>query len=443
MEILDPILRLTRLGRFGDALRAFDEVKANISLRPSFEVLRAHVLEQVGHAGPALALATTLLKSKHLTNAQKGECEFIVGKILFEEGDAEMGLGHLQRAALAALQTTDLHALFGAKLFAFVILSERSGPAAGASAIADLRQIATKLGDPEVTARLHLFVAQAEAKRGLLENATRHTALARGILKASQNVYLAAFVANLDLAVTVLRSEFETAETTGLRAIEFAEQSGVGKIRKAVFGNMGNLFCELGDFERATEYFENALAIPPANGANTTAVLESLARVHLLQRRADSCLSVLDRIEGSLRAEQDRLSYEQRYSALTRIHLLTQQRRLDQALLGTNSVLELAERAGDGLLRTQVQLTRADLFRRLGQTQSSMALIAEIVPGLTGLTPDLYARSEQVCACALGLGGGELHYSRARRVYQSIGSVPGLQELESSWNEAKTAQASH
>ena len=132
-------------------------------------MLRAQVLEQVGHADRALVLATTLLKSKHLTISQRSEYEAIVGKILFEEGDAEVGLGHLQRAALAGQQVTDLHAMFGAKLFIFLIVSERSGPAAGSSVLADLRQIATKLGDPEVTARLHLYVAQAEARRGVID----------------------------------------------------------------------------------------------------------------------------------------------------------------------------------------------------------------------------------------------------------------------------------
>jgi tetratricopeptide (TPR) repeat protein len=142
-----------------------------------------------------------------------------------------------------------------------------------------------------VTARLHLFVAQAEAKRGLVDNARRHTSMARRILKTSSNVYLSAFTANQDLALAVIRSEFDAARECGQRAIELAEQSGVAKLRKAVFGNLGNLYVELGEFDRARKYFESALSIPPVNGSNTTAILESLARVHLLQDRVDSCLS--------------------------------------------------------------------------------------------------------------------------------------------------------
>ena len=441
---LEPILRLTRVGRFGQALQAFSEMASTIPNRPAAGVLRAQVLAQVGQSESALALATTLLKSKNLTIVQRSECEAVLGKILFDEGDADRGLGHQQRAALTAEQATDLRSTFGAKLFLFLMLSERYGPAAGWSVLGDLRQLATKLGDVDVTAQLHLYVAQAEAKRGLLQNAKRHASLARRILRASPNVYLAAFAANLDLAFAVMRSEFDIAKNCGLRAVDLAEQSGTGKLTKAVLGNMGNLYCELGDFDRASAYFEEALATPPEKGVNTTAILESLARVHLLRGRNDACLSVLERIESSIHAEQDRLSYEQRHSALTRIHVLAQQGQLQQALNGTGPVLELATKAGDSLLQKQVLLTRADLLQQLGNASSSAQLIAEIIPGLVGQTPELFARSEQILACALESDhceGSDVHHDRAFRVYQSIGSVPRLRELETRWAQARAAHS--
>jgi len=257
MEALEHVLRLARTGRYGDSLRAFDETKPRPFARPAAEILRAQLLEFVGQSEPALSSAISLLRLKHLTPPQRSQCETVVGKILFDEGDADSGLDHLQRAALSAQQGGDLHALFSAKLFTLIMLSDRFGPAAASSVLAELRQLATKLGDPEVTARLHLFVAQAEAKRGLLDNARRHTSMARRILKTSSNVYLSAFTANQDLALAVIRSEFDVARDCGQRAIELAEQSGVAKLRKAVFGNLGNLYVELGEFDRATKFADD------------------------------------------------------------------------------------------------------------------------------------------------------------------------------------------
>jgi DNA-binding NtrC family response regulator/tetratricopeptide (TPR) repeat protein len=443
MESLEHALRLTRLGRFGDALHALEQARLATPVRARADVLRAELLERVGRSEQATALATTLLKSEQLTASQRSECEAVLGRVLFDEGDTEGGQARLQRAALIAQQANDFHALFGAKLPLLGILYDRSGPAAGSTVLAEVRQIATKLGDPEITARLHLFVAAAEAKRGLLENAKRHTSLARRILTTSPNAYLEAFTSNLDVAVAVLRSEFDVGKACGVRAVELAEQSGVAKIRRAVLGNMGNLFYELGDFDSATSYFENALAAPPANGADTTAILESLARVHLIQGRGDSCSAALDRIESSIHVEQDRLSYENRYAALTRIHLLAWQGQIEQALSRTDSVLELATNAGDGLLLKQVQLTKAELLQRIGLIPSSMELIAAIVPGLVGVSPELYARSEQILACALALDGdsaGEAHHDRALRIYRALGSVPRQRELAFCWNQARESK---
>ena len=304
MESVEQVLRLSRLGRFGDALRTLEDIKPAARGR-EFEVLQAEVLERVGHTEQAWVLASALLKSKRLTESLRSKCELIIGRVLLDQGETAHGLAHLQRSALLAQQVADLPALFRTNLSQLLVLSDRFGPTAVSSVLADVRQIATKLGDPRVTAQLHLVVAETEAKRGLLENAKRHTAVSQRILRTCPNAYLEAFTGNLDLAIAVLRSEFKHAKEHGFRALQLAEQSGVAKVRRAVLGNMGNLFCELGEFDRAAEYFDMVLASPTPNRAHTAAVLESLARVHLIQGRVDSCLAVLDRTNRrSFRADR-------------------------------------------------------------------------------------------------------------------------------------------
>jgi len=208
---------------------------------------------------------------------------------------------------------------------------------------------------------------------------------------------------------------------------------------------MGTLSYELGDFNSATGYFESALVVPPTQGPVASAILDGLARVHLIQDRADSCLADLDQIESSIQTEQDRLSYEHRYAALTRVHLLAWQGHIDEALAKTDMVLDLAARAGDGLLHKQVQLTKAELLQRAGQIPSAMTLIAEIVPDLVGVSPELYGHSEQILACALASTGdpaGQAHHDRARRIYHAIGSVPRQRQLAAHWDQAREAARS-
>src|SRR5882724_3303520 len=108
MEPLEQIIALTRLGRFGDALRTLEDIKPAARGR-EFEVLHAELLEKVGQAEQAWALANAHLKSKRLTESLRSKCELLVARILVDEGETENGLEHLQRSALLAQQAADLH----------------------------------------------------------------------------------------------------------------------------------------------------------------------------------------------------------------------------------------------------------------------------------------------------------------------------------------------
>ena len=174
-------------------------------------------------------------------------------------------------------------------------------------------------------------------------------------------------------------------------------------------------------------------------------LLESLARVHLSQGRSDLCLATLDRIESGVHIEQDRLSYEHRRAAFARVDLLKCEGRIDEALSRIDSVLELAERTEDDLLRKQVQLTKAELLQMSGKTSSSMALVAEATLGLIGASPELYAYGEQILACALTTideRSSKAHHARALRMYRGIGSIPRQTQLALSWNQARSGQVS-
>jgi tetratricopeptide (TPR) repeat protein len=439
MESLDHIRRLTYLGHFKDALRALDETSPSAVNRLEAQTLRAVLLEQVGQSDQAVAVATSIVNSKQLTASQRSECEAVVGRVLWDRGVFNDGLAHLHRAALFAEQASDLRALFSAKLKLLRIHSDRDGPAAASSVIADVRRIATRVGDPEVTARLHLYIAETEAKRGLLENSKRHISIAQRILKGAPNAYLEAFAGNLELAIGVLRAEFSLAMECGLRAMEMAKQSGSAKLQQSILGNLGNLFFEMGDFDRATNSFESSLAAPSTNGSNLLGLIHCLARAYLLQGRYDLCRDALDRIESYGRDDHDRLSYEHRHSAHTEVSLMASQGHFQAALSKIETVLELAQRAGDGLLQKQVELTRADLFQKIGRIPASLTLISEIIPRLVGASPDLTGYSEQILACALASLGdpsAKAHHDRAMRIYQGIGSVPRQMELAVAWKSA-------
>ena len=360
MESLENAYRIKRAGRFSDALVALDQANNPPALHIASAVLRAELLEAIGQKESAKALATSLLQSRRLRPLDKSACEYVLGAILMDEGDVIRAMDHLQSAAEHARSVKAFDRVITPLLKLMLAVAERSGPGASASLLAEARQIATRLGDSHVTAKLHLFVAEMEAKRGLFTNARRHLRIAHRLLANSPNAFLDAFCSNLELAISLLLGQFGDAQLFATRATELAQRSGVAKIQRAVLGNIGNLFFELGKMDRAMEHFEHALVNVPSGGPHTTASLDNLARIHLVEGRFDLCRASLDRIEASIRDEHDRQSHAHRYSSLTAIHLFAREGHVEDALSRTTALLELAVRTGDTLFQKQVQLTKAE-----------------------------------------------------------------------------------
>ena len=443
MESLQSAHLLRREGRFTEALRAIGSAPTSPVIRTAADVLRADLLEHVGQHADATSLVAKLLRTNRLTDSERSTSERVLGFILLESGDIDGALAHLQSSAAFAAQAGDLQGLFLAQARIMLVVSERSGPGAATPMLAEVRQLATKLGDPHVTAALHLYVAEMEAKRGLLRNAARHAGIANSILSTVPNLYLEAFSENLALALAVLRSQFAAGRNHGLRAVELSELSGVKSIYRASVANLGNLFYATGDFERAVEFFERALAALPSTGEKTNASLDTLARVRLSQGRLDDCSALLHQIETAVRCEQDRTLYAHRHAELTRAQLLADRGELEAAMAKAESALALATLAVDTLLTQRIHLTQANLLYRSGRTPAAMTVLRTVSRGLVGQPPELYAQSEQIFACAEAMEGnfqaGEAHYKRASRIHDSLGTIPGRMELESAWAQAVAA----
>ncbi len=149
MDSLDDVLALNRSGRYRDALHALESAKPAVAGRSSDDVLKVVLLERVGYADEAVTLASSLLRSRQVSGARRSQCEAVLGALLFDKGETDEGITHLHRAVLLAQQAADLRCVFSAKLKLLLILSDRSGPAAGSSVLADVRQIATRLVIPK------------------------------------------------------------------------------------------------------------------------------------------------------------------------------------------------------------------------------------------------------------------------------------------------------
>jgi transcriptional regulator with PAS, ATPase and Fis domain len=433
---------LKQVGLFSDALKVLAAAEVPSRERLAVDVLRMELLETTGEYEPARVLATNSLKSRHVNDADKSLCEYVLGRIDVELGKVQSGIAHFQRSALCAQQAKDIEAEFHARVQLFNVLFERLGPGGSTSLLSEIRALATKLGDPRCTAKLHLFVAAMEARRGLFSNARRHTSIARNLLQDFPHAYYEAFAENIALGISVMQSEFESARIHGHRAMELCERAGLALLFRASMGNLGSLYYALGDFDAAVEYLQRGLIDPSMRyfGPYGNAALEGLARVHLMQGHVDTCRELLERIDASVLTDEDRSSYVYREAELTRAYLLAKEHLIEEAIASTEAVVTLAARAGDALSVKKGSLAKAELCERFGLVSTSMAIIEGIAPSLIGDSPELFAQAEQTIACALLREGdrvaGQLHRDRASRICISLRSVAAERILDERWADA-------
>jgi DNA-binding NtrC family response regulator/tetratricopeptide (TPR) repeat protein len=446
MQSLGQASELKRLGRFAEALGVLARSEVTPADRQDADVLKADLLEQVGRYAQARALAHTLLRSRTLSPSQRSTCEFVLARIDREDGKLESSIARLHRSVALAVQGKDPVRACWSQLRLLLLLAESSGPETVPAFLREIRSSIRKLGHPQLTAALHIFVGEMEAKRGLHRNAERHTRLGLQLLSHDPSVWLETVAEITTVALALMRSDFDGGLAHAARALRLAEESGRAAALRASLANLGNLMYSAGRFGEAIDYYERAMSALPSSGDNCNGALDGIARVLLIQGQVSEASELLERVTGSVRGPNDHRLYVYRHAQLTRTQLLAHQRRWDDALVSAGSLVELASDAGDHLLGQIALLTRAELLQQAGDVREAMKILDVVVETLAQQPPDLYGQYERMLACSLATDGdrdaGTRHLERARRVYQSIRSAPGLAELSRRWDEA-TAQRGH
>src|SRR4051794_19514597 len=102
MNQLDAAFALNSEGRFTEALATLNHVNVDPRATNTRSVLKAELLERTGRFGQSRAVIQQLHKSKGVTSQEQSSCEFVLGKIDWEEGATESALTHLQRSVSLA-----------------------------------------------------------------------------------------------------------------------------------------------------------------------------------------------------------------------------------------------------------------------------------------------------------------------------------------------------
>jgi DNA-binding NtrC family response regulator len=145
-------------------------------------------------------------------------------------------------------------------------------------------------------------------------------------------------------------------------------------------------------------------------------------------------------IDNSISHENDWLRYGNRHSRLTKAILLSRQGHLGEAADTVAFAASLAARTGDQLLATGAELVRAEILLQMGRPDESLAALTRVVPTLYTQAPETFADYQRILARALLAGGNpraaNVHRRLAQRVFEGVRSVPGIVNLNRTWQQA-------
>ena len=358
-----------------------------------------------------------------------------MGQLEWEtSGNTEAAVVHVHRAITLADSAKDVHKACLFRLRLMVMVADKSGPLAIVSLLAELRPKALRLGDPIISAALHVFVSETEAKQGLRRGADRHARLGQALLASYPNLWLDAIAENTLAANAIMVSDIDAGITSAERALDLAQESGAASMQRACLGNLGNLHYLAGHFQLAIDYFQRAVAALPSSGERSNACFDSLARIHLSQGCTAEAQQFLKRIDESIQTESDWLLYANRHSRLTYAEVLNREAQLTPALVQVDFAMSLATRASDQFLFASSLMLKAEILARQHRAQETTSMLGTIVSDLAQHPPDFYGQYERAIGYALAADGdlvdASRHFRRAQRIFQQLHNIPRLLDVE-------------
>jgi tetratricopeptide (TPR) repeat protein len=284
---------LRSAGRFREALEAIpfaDDRRDSLVTR----LLRAELLAEVGDAGRSASIIETIETPRSVSESERSQIEFIKAVIEKEKGNFDAELHHLQRSISFAERAHDLERMCLAQLSLVALVADRSGPETVSALLSTARTNVIKLGNPSVSAALHMVAGDLDGKRSLLATASRHNELAGKLLQTTSHRWFEAWSQIGAVAISILQGEFERALTQGADALRTNLDCGTRRGIRSSLGNLGHVHLMRGEFERALGYFNQVVEHGALSNEQVLSARENIAQVHLARGSFEHCLQFLD-----------------------------------------------------------------------------------------------------------------------------------------------------
>jgi DNA-binding NtrC family response regulator len=334
-----------RLGRFAEAVAALERGDLN---DPQIGGILAEALYGLGHTERARTCAErTLLRTPDQNAASR--CLSTLAALARDDGHVEESMVLYQRAVDAAQQAKDDGLVAASSIDLLERSFDRRGFDASLSLASVTRRAVTRVGDAQLSARLHISFGRLEARAGHLERARRHFDLGRKLLALAPNEWLNAAVDLDECALLILLGDVNGAMELALRGATASASSGWSRGKLVSAANLAHLFLSLGRLDEAEAQLVEARRQTFHNGNYDIVLADTSAQLAICSRQFERAESILREHEQRAQSFGPWYGFRLRH---TLVRLLLMQSRDEEAReIASLCAISAAQAGNDGLLQ--------------------------------------------------------------------------------------------
>ena len=290
-----------------------------------------------------------------------------------------------------------------------------------------------RLGQPLLASALHLFVAQVEARRGVLASAQEHIRIGRSLAQLCGNSWLEAMAAVDASCLAFSMSDLDATEAEARRAMRESAISGHAALRRAAITNLAHVELARGRFARSEHFFTRAARLSPPAGMVRAGITDGLAQLSLARGDLAGAERILaSALNWDLNSAKGSWYYGL-WTSVTRAKLFLLQQRPDDAGRLLTEAMAGARELADPLLTSVLALLLIEAYTQMGRTAEAARVLAGLDPAVWTSSVDLLAETSRVLGLALCADGatdaGRQWFERGGQALASVGNNAWLANL--------------
>jgi len=272
---------LVRLGRLNQALPLLELGDPKDELNGS---VLAETIYDRGDTDRAQSIAQMLVR-KTRNQLVKAKCLGVLASCARDRSRTDDMFLLSQRAAEAAQLSGDQGQLAIATLVLLERVCDRDGFSISQPLAAAARRLVRHVGDPQMTARLHITFGRLEGRAGHFDRALRHFELGHSMLALAPNCRLQAAADLGHSSILTLTGDVAGAVDRAIRGGSSADQSGWSRGKLVAACNLAYLNLVMGDTDSAERQLEAAAKELGLDDSYDLVLLDT--RAQLAMRRGD------------------------------------------------------------------------------------------------------------------------------------------------------------